>query len=89
MTTLGMLFQCGHLLFVLLLVLNLNIVVVRAGVPGGSEEQVLCYTELMCNTPPGAATVMSIRECCLDDPNGLSYNNPSTEICIDCVGKLC
>ena len=61
--------------------------IVRAGDPDGSNQSVLCFSELNCNTPSGNAQIKSIRECCLDDPHGLSYNNPSTELCFDCVGK--
>ena len=35
----------------------------------------------------GGLGVMSARECCVDDPNGLAYNIPGTEICTSCIGE--
>ena len=58
----------------------------RAGDPDGSDQLILCFPDLICNFPEDSL-VKTIRECCLDDPDGLSYVIPGVELCFNCIGK--
>lgn len=51
---------------------------------GSLSENVTCYESLSCAS---SSVVMSLQECCLDNPNGLAYNG-SGDQCSPCVGKL-
>ena len=60
--------------------------IVRAEDPVGRDEIVFCFSNLIC-IDIEYSTVKTIRECCLDDPDGLSYVIPGAELCFNCVGK--
>ena len=49
-------------------------------------DLVECSTTIDCtNSDLG---IMTTRDCCIDNPNGLSYTIPGSEVCYVCVGKL-
>lgn len=51
----------------------------------GRETSVHCSTTLNCSS---TYEVMSVRECCVDSEEGLSYSVKGQQKCYKCIGML-
>ena len=51
--------------------------------PGAGDSLVQCRTTLDCS---GNMTLMSARDCCVSNPDGLSFTVPGVETCQVCIG---
>ena len=59
---------------------------VRAADPPNADMEARCFRDLEC-TLDAEIDFQSIKDCCVNDPRGTSFNIPGTEICSPCIGK--
>ena len=56
----------------------------KAVEPPNADTEASCFRDTGCTQQ---IEFQSIRDCCVNDPIGASFNIPGTEICSICVGK--
>ena len=47
-------------------------------------QDIVCCSDINCN---GEIGVMSVRQCCVDNPNGLAYRIPAVMREVVCIGE--
>ena len=61
-------------------------VAVGASEPSNAASEVRCFKALGCSLND-EIEFQSIRDCCVNDPQGYSYAFIGSEVCTPCIGK--